>query len=143
MYLSFGGRVGQDPELKTIPTGSTVCNFSVAVSGYDRGSRQKTTTWVRIAIWGKRGEQLASLIEKGSIVSITGAFKMREHNGKTYLEVETNDVTLLGSPPRDRDEDDDDEPPRRQQSGSTRRKDQPARAKSASSGDFDDDDVPF
>ena len=133
MYLSFGGRVGQDPELKTIPSGSTVCNFSVAVSGFNRQAREKTTTWVRVAIWGKRGEQLAGLIVKGSTVTVTGEFSTREHNGKTYLEVTTGDVTLLGSPPREQEE--DDEPPQRQK----------AAQKNSKSAKDDDDygDPPF
>ena len=137
MYLSFGGRVGQDPELKTIPSGSTVCNFSVAVSGYNRQTREKTTDWVRVAIWGKRGEQLAGLVVKGSTVSITGKVTMRIYNGKLQIEVETNDVTLLGSPPREQEEEDDDPPPARAQrdakrNTSTSRKPPP-----------DDDDIPF
>lgn len=138
MYLSFGGRVGQDPELKTVSTGSTVCNFSVAVSGYNRKAREKTTTWVRVAIWGKRGEQLSELITKGSTVSITGEYSHRVHEGKVYVEVTTGDVTLLGSPPREQEDDYDPDPPPRQRqqaqrNTSTSRKPPPD----------DDENIPF
>ncbi len=136
MYLSFGGRVGRDPDLKTIQSGSTVCNFPVAVSGYNRQTREKTTEWVRVAIWGKRGEQMAELLRKGSTVSITGKQTLRLYEGKIQIEVETNDVTLLGSPPREEEEDDDPPPARAQRDAkrntSTSRKPPP-----------DDDDIPF
>lgn len=137
MYLSFGGRVGQDPELKTVGDhGSTVCNFSVAVSGYNRRAREKTTTWVRVAVWGKRGEQLSALLVKGSTVSITGEYSHRLHEGKVYVDVTTSDVTLLGSPPIEDDEDDDPPPQRRQRDARSQRS-------SSRNPPPDDDDIPF
>ena len=53
------GRLGQDPELKTIPTGQVVCNFSVATSDSWKdksGQKQERTEWHSIVVWGKLGE---------------------------------------------------------------------------------------
>lgn len=137
LNLSIAGRVGKDAELRVAGNSkSDVLNFSVAVSGYDFKERAKTTTWVRVAVWGKRGEQLLSLITKGSSVACSGEMSLREYNGKTYIELKAQDVTLLGSPPGERDE----EPAPRQEKRS------PARQapKAAPSNDFpEDDDIPF
>jgi single-strand DNA-binding protein len=50
------GRLGQDPEMKFIPNGSAVCNFSLATteSWTDKnGQKQDRTEWHRIVVWGK------------------------------------------------------------------------------------------
>lgn len=134
LNLSIAGRVGKDAELRAAGN-SDVLNFSVAVSGYDFKERAKTTTWVRVAVWGKRGEQLESLITKGSSVACSGEMSLREYNGKTYIELKAQDVTLLGGPPAERDE----EPAPRQ-----REQRRAAPPKAAPSNDFpEDDDIPF
>lgn len=100
LNLSIAGNVGADPELKNTSGGHTVLNFSVAVSGYDPAKREKTTQWVRCAVWGKRGESLAKLLKKGDKVACGGPMKLREYEGRNgpgvSLELETSDVTLQG-----------------------------------------------
>ena len=94
--LSIAGNLGQDPELKATSGGNTVLNFSVACSGYNRREKQKTTTWYRISLWGKRAEQLAKLLEKGSRVACSGELEVGEYNGKVQLNLTVQDVTLQG-----------------------------------------------
>ncbi len=53
------GRLGSDPEVKTITSGQTVCRLSVATSENwtDRdGQKQERTEWHRIVVWGKVAE---------------------------------------------------------------------------------------
>lgn len=126
--ISIGGNVGKDAEVRSAGS-SQVCNFSVAVSGYDRRAKQKTTTWYRVAVWGKRAEQLAGLITKGAKVCVSGPLEVGEYQGKVQLTVEAQDVTLLGKGGES-------------SSGASRGK--PA----AATGTFDDepagdDDIPF
>lgn len=47
-------------------------------------------------MWGKRGEAVASYIRKGEKIAVSGDLSTREHNGKTYLQVRADDITLLG-----------------------------------------------
>ena len=91
-----------------VPSGSAVCNFSVAVSGYDFKAKGKITTWVRVAIWGKRGQTLVKFLTKGSKVALTGEMVLRDYNGKTSVEVKAQDVTLLGGKTREEKPLDDD-----------------------------------
>ena len=89
----IAGNIGRDAETRQV--GSTaVTNFNVAVEQRAKGG--KTTTWVRCALWGKRGDTLAQYLTKGSKVCVSGTLTTREHEGKTYIEVEASDVTLLG-----------------------------------------------
>lgn len=56
---------------------------------------------VRLLDLGKRGEALASHLTKGTAVAVSGDLGRREHEGKTYLTVRVDQVTLLGGGDRD------------------------------------------
>ena len=86
------GNLGQSAEIKQV-SGKTVVNFSIATKGPRRDS---ATTWVRCAVWGKRGETVAEYLTKGKQVAVRGVLTTREHNGKTYVELDADDVELLG-----------------------------------------------
>lgn len=89
----IAGNIGKDAETRQAG-GSSVTNFNVAVEKRVKG--EKVTIWVRCALWGKRGEVLGQYLTKGSKVSVSGSLSTREHEGKTYIEIEANDVTLMG-----------------------------------------------
>ena len=64
------GRLGSDPEVKTVSSGQTVCRLSVATSENwtDRdGQRQERTEWHRVVIWGKMAEVCGQHLSKGSL----------------------------------------------------------------------------
>ena len=90
--ITIAGTVGKDAEVRSLSSGQNVANFSVAVSE----GRDKPTTWFECSLWGKRGEVLAQYITKGSKVTVTGSLTVREHDGKTYLGVNANDIALQG-----------------------------------------------
>lgn len=90
--ITIAGRLTRDAETRTTPSGDKVTSFSVAVD--DRSGREKTTLFFDCSIWGKRGETLAEYLTKGSFQVVSGDLGIREHNGKTYLTVRANDVSL-------------------------------------------------
>lgn len=96
---SFTGNLGKDSEIKYLPSGATVCEFSVAVeSGY--GDKAKPN-WVRCALFGKRAEgALPSYLLKGAQVAISGELEIREwegQNGKqSMLSVNVSTLDLIG-----------------------------------------------
>jgi single-strand DNA-binding protein len=95
LALTIGGRLGADPTVGNA-NGTAVLNFNVAVDGWDYKAREKTTTWVRCALFGARGEKLAEHLSKGSHVMVSGQGKLSEYKGKQYLELTANEVTLMG-----------------------------------------------
>lgn len=95
--MTVPGRLGQDPEVRSTKSGATLAKFSVAVDGYDREAKEKTTTWVRVTMWGARGEQIAKLVSKGDSVCFMGTGELREYDGKLYLECTASECALMGS----------------------------------------------
>ena len=94
--ISIAGTTGKDAEHKTTQSGAEMCSTSVAVNGYANG--EKTTTWYDVTSWGKGSEGLARILRKGSKIACSGELSTREHNGKTYLQVRTNGITVQGTP---------------------------------------------
>ena len=102
--LTIVGNVGRDAELKYTPQGIAMLKFSVAVNkttGKGDEKRQ-TTTWFNVTLWRDRGEALASYINAGMQVLVTGEIAVSPYtdkNGKAAasLELTANDVKLLSS----------------------------------------------
>lgn len=90
---TVSGNLGKDAELRDAGQ-SRVLSFSVASSAKVKG--EKTTTWVRCSLWGKRGEALAQYLTKGSKVCVAGELSTREYNGSTYLEMRVSELDMMG-----------------------------------------------
>ena len=93
--ITIAGNVGKDAETRKTGSGDAVTSFSVAVE--ERKGQDKSTIWFDVSIWGARGEKLAGYITKGTKVAVSGDLGKREHDGKTYLTVRADQVTLMGS----------------------------------------------
>lgn len=94
LNLTIAGRIGKDAETRRTQAGDDVTSFSVATE--QRAGREKVTTWVDVTLWGKRGTALAPYLTKGTTIAATGGMSLREHNGKTYVQLRADEVTLLG-----------------------------------------------
>ncbi len=96
--ICFAGVLGNDAEVKYLPDGTAVCNFSVA----DSQGQDKQTIWHRCQLFGKRAEsKLPSYLVKGAHVTVTGNLTQREYtdrdgNKKTSQEIRVQDVALQG-----------------------------------------------
>jgi single-strand DNA-binding protein len=99
--ISIAGNVGKDAEVRRTQDGTAVASWSVGVD--DRAAREKATIWFDVSMWGARGEKLANYITKGTRVAVSGDLGTREYNGKTYLTVRADQVTLLGGGERRED----------------------------------------
>ena len=97
--ITIAGNIGKDAELRSTQSGDKVAGFSVAVES--REGKEKTTIWFDVSIWGKRAEALSQYLTKGTRVAVSGDLGKREYEGKTYLTVKADQVTLLGGGQRD------------------------------------------
>ena len=70
-------------------------SFSLAVD--DGYGANKSTMYFDCTFWGKRGIAVVHYVSKGSKVTVSGELTRREYNGKTYLGVTVNDLTLQSS----------------------------------------------
>ena len=95
--IVIGGGVTKDAVTRTTGQGEKVTSFSVAVS--EGFGDKKRTLYFDCNLWGARGEKLAGYITKGSKISVAGELSTREHDGKTYLTVRADQVTLMSGKP--------------------------------------------
>lgn len=96
------GRLGQDPELKTTPTGKSVCSFSLAVKGMQADS----VDWIRIVAWEKTAETIANYCAKGREIAIEGRISVRNWedeggNKRQSVEVVANRFHFIGPKPEE------------------------------------------
>ena len=91
--ITIAGNIGKDAQTRQAGS-DKVTSFSVAVE--HRAGREKTTMWFDVSIWGQRGEALSQYLTKGARVAVSGDFSTRDHDGKTYLQVRADQVTLMG-----------------------------------------------
>jgi single-strand DNA-binding protein len=73
--IIIAGNLGRDPEMRYIPSGQAVCNFSVATNRQytnSEGQQIKETTWFRISAWGRLAEICNQYLRTGSRVLVEG-----------------------------------------------------------------------
>ena len=98
------GRLGRDPEVRYMPNGEAVCNFSVATSETwnDRnGQRVERTEWHNITIYRRLAEIAGQYLKKGSQVYLEGRIQSRKYQGKdgierTAYEIIANEMKMMG-----------------------------------------------
>jgi single-strand DNA-binding protein len=99
------GRLGQDPEIRYMPDGTAITNFSVATSetwkDKQTGEKKERTEWHRIVAWRQLGEICGKYLSKGRQVYVEGKLQTRswEKDGVTRYstEIVASDVQFLGS----------------------------------------------
>jgi len=84
------GRVGTEPELKFTNSNKAVASFSMVTSrNYkdDAGDWQETeTTWWRVTVWDKQGENVTESVRKGDNVIVQGRAFMDTYTDKDGFE---------------------------------------------------------
>lgn len=98
------GRLGRDPEVRYMPNGEAVCNFSVATSETwnDRnGQRVERTEWHNITMYRRLAEISGQYLKKGSQVYLEGRIQSRKYQGKdgierTAYDIIANEMKMLG-----------------------------------------------
>ncbi len=97
--LTIIGNLTADPELRTIPSGVSVCTFTVAVNR--RGNKEdRQTDFFRVAAWRQLGETCSRYLSKGRKVCVIGEVTARAYEGKdgtlrASLEVTADEVEFL------------------------------------------------
>lgn len=99
------GRLGADPEMKSVGNGQNVARLSVATSeqwtGKD-GQKQERTEWHRVVVWGRQAENCAKHLSKGRQVYVEGRLQTRswedaQGQKKYATEIVANTVQFLGA----------------------------------------------
>lgn len=98
------GNLGKDPEIKTVPNGDKVANFSIATSETWKdksGQKQERTVWHNIVCWRGLAEIVEKYVKKGDRVLVTGRIDNRSYDKqdgtKGYIsEIVADNLKMLG-----------------------------------------------
>ena len=88
MYLNKAliiGNLTRDPELKSLPSGIAVVNFSVATNRVwkDRdGNKKESVEFHNIVVFNRQAEIVAQYLRKGSSVLVEGRLQTRSWEGQ-------------------------------------------------------------
>lgn len=99
------GHLGQDPEVKYMPSGSAVANVSVATSeswkDKSSGEQKDRTEWHRVVFYARLAEIVGEYLRKGSQVYVEGRLQTRKWqdqngNDKYTTEIIASEMQMLG-----------------------------------------------
>ncbi|MEI6897040.1 MAG: single-stranded DNA-binding protein [Psychromonas sp.] len=80
------GNLGKDPEMRYMPNGNAVANFSIATTeswkNKQTGEYENQTEWHNLTVYGKFGEMCGQYLKKGAKVYVEGKLKTRKWQDK-------------------------------------------------------------
>ena len=100
------GNCGRDPEVRYTPSGTAICNVSVATSSRRKdkasGESIEDTQWHRVTFYDRLAEIAGEYLKKGKPVYIEGRLKYGKYTDKDGIERNTVDIVaeqmqMLGS----------------------------------------------
>jgi single-strand DNA-binding protein len=99
------GNLTRDPELRYIPSGTAVANFSMAINRAYKdaaGEKKEEVSYVRVEVWGKMAEVCGEYLSKGRPVLVEGRLKSRswetpEGQKRNSLDVVATSVQFIGA----------------------------------------------
>lgn len=96
MYLNevtLHGNLTRDPEMKALPSGITVVNFSIAINrtyNDKDGKKQEDVEYVNVIFFGKQADTIARYVFKGDAIYVKGRLQTRswEKDGQKQYKTE-------------------------------------------------------
>ena len=128
------GNLGKDPEMRFMPDGKAVTNFSIAISEKYKdksGEQKEVTEWVNVVFFGKLAEVCGEWLKKGQSIYIEGKLKTEKYQkdgiDRYVTKVIGEKMQMIGS------------------KGDSKPNAKPAGAKPEATpfDDMPDDDIPF
>jgi single-strand DNA-binding protein len=97
--ITLVGNLGRDPELRYTPSGTPVCQFTMATNDRVKkgGDWEKHTTWFRVTVFGKQAEACSQYLSKGRQVYVQGRLRIEEwedRDGKKRFTAEVTGETV-------------------------------------------------
>ena len=99
--ITITGRLTQDPELVSLPSGTSVCKLRLAVDGMGRGGPSEVG-YINVNSFGPGGEAASHELSKGWLVAVSGRLQFGEweaKDGTTRHDYEiVGDIEFLAKP---------------------------------------------
>jgi single-strand DNA-binding protein len=101
----LSGRLTRDPELRSLPSGMSVCSLRVAFNTRKKdpatGEWGEKGNFVDVTVWGRQGEIVAQYMTKGRAILIDGRLEWREFqdkdgNNRQAIEIVADNTEFIG-----------------------------------------------
>jgi len=95
------GNLTGEPELRSTPSGITVCSFTIAVNRrHEDKTGERPTDFFRISAWRQLGDSCGRFLTKGRKVAVVGELQARQYDAKDgsarmSLDVQADEVEFL------------------------------------------------
>jgi single-strand DNA-binding protein len=102
--VTITGNLTRDPELRTLPSGNSVCSLRVACNGRRRNAQtqqwEDVPNYFDVTVWGAQGENCSKYLAKGRGVAIDGRLQWREWGEegakRQAVDIVAENVQFLG-----------------------------------------------
>jgi single-strand DNA-binding protein len=99
------GNLTRDPELRTTPSGTSVCSLRIASNTRRKdgsGNWVEKPNFFDVTVWGAQGENCANYLSKGRPIALDGRLEWREWedpngNKRQAVDIIADSVQFLGS----------------------------------------------
>lgn len=131
--IALVGRLTSDPELRSLASGTSVCQMRIAFNTSKKSNDgwEDVSNFVNVTVWGNHGETCAKHLSKGKRVALQGRLQWREWEGKngtqSAIEIVADRVQFI-------------EP---KSEGGSQRSTAPRQQQTASAAPDPEDDIPF
>lgn len=100
-HIDLIGRMVRDPEMKALDSGTSFCNFAIAVEADFKENGEKVTDFFECTAWRQKAEFIARYITKGDTVAVSGQMRSRkwtdrDGNRRTSWYVNCENVYSVG-----------------------------------------------
>jgi single-strand DNA-binding protein len=93
------GNLGRDPEVRNLPSGDLVANFSLATTDTWRdkeGSKKEDTQWHQVEVFGKAAEVVRDHCKKGQQILVEGSIRYDEWTDKDGVKKTKAKIKVSG-----------------------------------------------
>ena len=107
--VALTGNLTRDPELRSLPSGHSVCNLRVACTARRHSSAtgewEDRPNYFDVTVWGNQGENAARFLTKGRPVAVDGRLEWREWETddgqrRQAVGIVAETIQFLGTPPQ-------------------------------------------
>lgn len=105
--VTLTGNLTSDPELRSLPSGMSVCNLRVANNQRAKvdGEWVEQAHYFDVTVWGAQGENAAKFLKRGSKIAVDGRLTWREYTDKDQNKRQAVGITAdaVEFPPKSQD----------------------------------------
>lgn len=93
--VNLMGRIVKTPELKYTNTGTSYCNFTLAVNKPKMKDKEQETNFINCTAWNKTAETICNWLEKGNRVVVLGRLDVSKKDDKYYTNVVVETINFI------------------------------------------------